>query len=168
MDHAMATATWIPPANNRYGIGIRSPGFEKLEARLLAIGGTEVMAQLDPQLDILLERGRVFSGKGRKKIKGVEHCCPQNAALYYAAHHSTDHGGTCQIVPGYQLSGGHWSQHCWIWDGRRILDEFDHTCETYFGVSLTPEESVVFVFFNVLNRLPGFATITGKKTSEEA
>jgi hypothetical protein len=53
---------------------------QQLEAKLLSIGGSEVLTLPDPHLDILLERGREFDRKGRKLLRGELHRCHNLAA----------------------------------------------------------------------------------------
>src|SRR5579859_3463389 len=133
---------------------IKTPGFEKLEEKLLSIGGERVVAMPEPHLDILLERGRVFSPAGSKKIRGIQHKCHQNVALHYARHHIAG-CRSCEIVSGYALHDGVWIQHSWAWDGARVI-ETTFVPDTYFGVVLTPQEAQIFIFSNVMPMLPGF------------
>jgi hypothetical protein len=130
--------------------------FPELQAKLLSIGGTEVVAQgPEPHLDILLERGRVFGRKGRKRLRGDLHRCHQNAAKHYAKHHALGYGGTCEIMTGYALAeDGLWHQHSWLWDGWHVIETNTNPTRC-FGVILTPDESEVFVFGKVVCRLPG-------------
>jgi hypothetical protein len=138
---------------------LNHPRFPVMEARLLAIGGESVFAQPDPHLDDVLERGRVFKPAGRKRVRGDLHCCHQNAALLYARHHSLGHGGACEIATGYALyEGGIWAQHSWLWDGARVI-ETNTSLRLYFGVVLEPLEAAMFVFSQVISRLPGAADL---------
>ena len=134
----------------------REGRFPELEAKLLSIGGTQVVALgPEPYLDILLERGRVFERKGRKRFRSELHRRRQNAALQYVNHHALGYGGNREIVTGYGLDGnGLWHQYSWLWNGSRVL-ETNFRPVLYFGVVLNPEESKAFVFSEVMRRLPG-------------
>jgi hypothetical protein len=138
-----------------FQIGIKTDGFEKLEAKLLALGGKGVVAQPEPDLDDLLDRGRVFR-RGRKGVGGEPHLCHPTVALHYAEHHALGRGGRREIVTGYGLCrDGFWFQHSWLWDGRGVLDATPEVVR-YYGMILTPAEATLFVFANLLATLPGF------------
>jgi hypothetical protein len=144
---------------------IKTPGFDKLEAKLLAIGGERVLAMPESYLDILLERGRIFSATGTKKVRGTRHRCHQNAALQYARHHIAGNG-TCKIVSGYGLyDDGVWVQHSWVWDGARVI-ETTSVPKLYFGVVLTPGEALKFTFCNLMPQLPGYNDMLGRKADQ--
>jgi hypothetical protein len=130
--------------------------FEYLAAKLLAVGGERVFPQPEPHLDALLGRGQVFKRKNRRWVRGRLHNCHTNAALYYARHYALDYGGACEIVTGYGLDNdGDWSQHSWLWDGKRIIEtNADH--QVYFGTILTHSEARRFVVAQIVFRLPGY------------
>jgi hypothetical protein len=130
--------------------------FAELEAKLLALGGERVFNHngVEPHLDLLLEHGRVFQPKGRKRLRGDLHRCHQNAALAYARHYALGYGGTCEVATGYGLTDGMWWQHSWLWDGTRVVETTsNHTL--YFGVVLPPFDAAMFVSAEVLSALPG-------------
>jgi hypothetical protein len=134
------------------------PRFRELEARLLSIGGDRVAPLPDKHLGLLLDRGRVFDPKGRKRLRGELHRCHTNAALLYAKHRALGHGGY-EIVTGYGLyEDGRWRQHSWVWDGERVI-ETNTDPVLYFGVVLNPFEAFIFVFGEVLARLPGYEEV---------
>jgi hypothetical protein len=143
-------------ARNVYGV--RTPGFEKLEAKLLAVGGQSMVALPDPHLQLVLERGRVFPTEGRKRIRGEPHRCHANTALEYLASHHLGYRDRCEIAVGYALGGGDWWQHAWGWDGRRILESI-RGFEAYFGAVLEPAEAIRFVLSQLLPTLPGWAAV---------
>jgi hypothetical protein len=140
--------------------------FKDLKAKLLAIGGDRVLKQPEPYLDILIERGQLFSRKGRKKVRGEIHRCHANVALYYVRHHTLGLGGTCEIVTGYGLyADGCWRPHTWLWDGKLVI-EMDSEPEVYFGVMLRPAEAAHFVFVEVMMNLPGWPEVLGGPEGE--
>jgi hypothetical protein len=147
--------------SNRFGIGRKTPGFEKLEAKLLSVGGTRVVIQPEADLDILLNRGRVFLPTARKTVEGVPHASHRNVALHYLQHLHLVRRGRCDIVTGYGLGEGMWVQHSWLWDGSRVV-ETNIDPELYFGVILRPDEAATFVLREVLPLLPGTADILGR------
>jgi hypothetical protein len=134
--------------------------FPSLERKLLAVGGKQVVVVHEPHLDILLERGRAFPSKGKKKVRGEDSRCHLNALLYYATHHTFGFGGTCEAVRGYGLSrDGLWRQHSWVWDGERVIETTDSRT-AYFGVILTPLEACNFFFSQVFMALPGWPDLS--------
>jgi hypothetical protein len=142
--------------------------FEPLAERLLALGGRDIFIQPEPHLDRLLQAGRTFDPKGRRKVQGEPHKCHRNAALDYARHHALQLGGTCDLVTGYALSAdGLWVQHSWLWDGRRVL-ETNSTPVLYYGVVLPPAEAFLFVVTEVNNHLPGWPAFEKATRGPEA
>jgi hypothetical protein len=145
---------------NQSQVGVRTPGFERLEARLLSLGGESVVAQPEGDLDILLERGRVFKPRGTRLVQGEPHRCHRNVALHYAHFYHLGCGGRCHVVTGYGLNQGVWWQHSWAWDGSRILETTDRK-QLYFGVVLNDREAARFVFAQLMAVLPGSAELFG-------
>jgi hypothetical protein len=140
--------------------GVNTDGLEKLKSKLLSLGGQTVYAPFEPYLDLLLERGRVFDPKGRRRLKGTLHRCHQNASLYYARHYALDQAGPCDIVTGYGLTAyGLWFDHSWLWDGKHVI-ETTADAVLYFGVILPPVEAAKFVMSNLMARMPGFMEVT--------
>jgi hypothetical protein len=130
-------------------------GFEKLEAKLLSIGGKRVCHQPEPHLALIVKSGRLFHPTDRKMVSGQPSRCHQNAALYYARSY-IGLRPRWSIVTGYALAeDGCWRQHSWCFDGRRVIET---TCPAtlYFGVILTPEDAVIFVAANLVAKLPGY------------
>jgi hypothetical protein len=130
--------------------------FEKLETRLLALGGETVLAGPEPPPGVLLARGRAYEAKGRKGARGRRHRRRQIAALRYAGHHALARPGTCEIVTGYGLGrDGWWFSHSWLWDGGRVVGT-NADPVLYFGVLLTPAEASAFVLASLMPMLPGY------------
>jgi hypothetical protein len=126
-----------------------------LQAKLLSLGGDRIDPRPHPFQDALLERGEIFPVERRKIVRGYPSRCHQNAALYYTKWYVSEQAGDCAIVTGYALGDGFWRMHAWIWDGRRIIDTNDFH-EVYFGVLLSEEEAVEFMFSALISLLPGF------------
>jgi hypothetical protein len=145
---------------------MKPAGFDKLETKLLSIGGNRVMTMHgECQTDALLHRGHVFSTNGRKLLKCSPDFCHEHAALHYVSHHALENGGLCKLATGYALhESGLWVEHSWLWDGHRVIEPNAEPVQ-YFGLVLTPDEAHTFLFNNVLKRLPGADEIIkrGKK-----
>src|SRR5262245_39344590 len=112
--------------------------FRALQAKLLSLGGTEVVLQPDdPHLELLLQHGEVMGGKPCKKVRGRPGRCHYNAAVRYFADPRT-----YRIATGYGLiyEDGVWHQHSWLWDGKRVL-ETTVVRDIYFGVILDHVEA---------------------------
>ena len=112
---------------------------------LLQIGGDAVAAVQEADLEKLLHRGYLQSGRGAELLEGQPIQCHANAAFMWA-----DHPERLGIVTGYALSAdGIWRQHSWL---RDLVDghilETTQPRQTYFGFDLTPEESQRFYTAN--------------------
>jgi hypothetical protein len=131
---------------------------EELKLKLLAVGGDSVSPLPYRYLDIVLARGRTFETKGRRLLRDELHRCPAVAALYYARHYALDHGGTCEIVTGYGLGDdGMWWPHCWVWDGKRVIEPNIEPVR-YFGTILGTQEAGHFVIGEVFSSLPYYTS----------
>lgn len=135
--------------------------FEKLKAKLLAIGGNEVVARRSLHLDIILKRGRFMNASLSRKVKSVPNTGHFNAVIRYIEHYlrpatmrdrSRDR---CQIGSGYALSSeGLWYQHYWLVKNYAIL-ETGPKPRAYFGTILTPGEAFALTLDFVHEFLPG-------------
>src|SRR5262249_7341694 len=116
--------------------------FSALEAKLLAIGGSRVVPEPDPDIDLLVQHGQVMAGKPPKKVRGRPSMCHHNVALRYLADPRT-----YQIATGYVLTAedGLWRQHSWLWDGKRVVETTVER-DVYFGVVLDRVDAAGFVF----------------------
>ena len=135
-----------------------------LGEKLLALGGSRVCHQDEPHLDSLVERGQVFTAKGRQYLRGELHRYHAIACLHYAETYALGSGPSCELVTGYALhQDGLWRQHSWLWDGKRVIEP-NLKPILYFGVMLTPAEAAQFVFCQVVAALPGFREVVGRAT----
>jgi hypothetical protein len=137
------------------------PRFPELEARLLSIGGTEVVPLPDPHLGLLLARGQVMDGRPPKKVRGRPSRCHENVSLRYLADPHF------RVVTGYGLTADDslWRQHSWLWTGSRVLET---TClrDIYFGVVLDRVEAAGFVLRVVVDVLPGLDELFQRPRSD--
>lgn len=115
----------------------REPRHAELRARLLELGGHEVVLSGDePNLAPLLERGRSRPGAGSKAVPMTPSMCHSNAALLWKAS-----GGSIGVGTGYALSDdGLWRQHSWSTD-RGVILETTAPRVLYFGRDLMPGEA---------------------------
>jgi len=121
-----------------------------LRAKLLSLGGTDVVPLPDPHSEVLLQRGQVMGGKPCKKVRGEAMRCLFTAALRCFADPRA-----CQIATGYGLTAdGLWRPHSWLWDGKRVV-ETTAVREIYFGVILDRVEVAEVVYILMQNALPG-------------
>jgi hypothetical protein len=118
------------------------PRLAELRERLIALAGGEAcFADREPDLEAILERGQVFSGRCRL-IRGERNQCHANAGKLW----ENSRGQLpIAIVTGYALSDdGLWRQHSWLIakPGRRWT-VIETTCRRllYYGVVLTEEEA---------------------------
>jgi hypothetical protein len=117
------------------------PGLAELRARMLALGGEEVMFDdFEPYLHILLERGTSFGSRSRVK-RGIAHRCYHNAAELWRTSE-----GQLQIAIGYALWGAFWSRHSWAiaLQQKPPVIETTRKRESYYGAVLTDAEAEQF------------------------
>jgi hypothetical protein len=126
---------------------------KRLEAKLLALGGSEVFWQgNDPQAALIAERGQLFDQRVRMR-RGQPNRCHENAAVLWASEIEK-----CQLVTGYALSGDTWWSHSWVVEGDNLY-ETTHPFRRYFGVVLDEMEALKFFVAHAPSSSPGeFAT----------
>lgn len=114
-----------------------------LSKQLLTIGGKDIFGdqiQYDPDCDLILEQGKIFSGK-KAFIEMLPNACHWNVS------HLFENGVIDKIVIGYALSKeGAWFQHTWGIKDSTIIETSEVNflnIETYFGVVM--EDPKVFV-----------------------
>lgn len=106
------------------------PLWDALEPRLLAIGGSRVVRQPDPDLALIVAQGQPFPQPVRRR-RGDPHRCHANAADLWARDINR-----CQLATGYALSAdGLWLPHSWALRGGVLL-ETTTAGRAYFGVVL--------------------------------
>lgn len=115
-----------------------------LEQRLIALGGICLVYRHEPDLELLLRRGKAFS-EPVELVSGEPHQCHLNVAQFWREHRED-----CAIVTGYALSeDGLWRQHSWLRQedlatGQSHLLETTISRVAYFGVVLTETEAEKF------------------------
>lgn len=117
---------------------------------LLEIGGSETcLADIEEDIDKLLERGRYYPGRSKMMVGRPSQCHANSANLWLANHKARD----IRICTGYALSGdGMWRQHTWLVDRyqtatqqRTRIIETTTKRVAYFGFELTDDEAAEFV-----------------------
>jgi hypothetical protein len=112
---------------------------------LLGIAGFAATADLDPDVEKILERGRLFGTRNLKTVRGRASACHENAARLWMCNRDK-----YSIVTGWAMSDdGIWRQHSWV------IDRSDRVIETtlpriaYYGADLDPVEAVMFALAEV-------------------
>jgi hypothetical protein len=111
--------------------------FRDLRSKLLALGGEEVVIfpYGDPDLDNVLEHGRVFK-KTYKKVRGEPSRCHYNVRQQFIKHPNKYRPAT-----GYALTSddGLWRQHSWLLDTQGRTVETTTPRDLYFGICITTD-----------------------------
>jgi len=117
---------------------VSDPGMHKLREELLAIGGDEVVPVSEPDLQLLLSRGREIEGPV-KVMRGDTSRCHQNVA------HLVANDPDMRPATGWVLDDDLWRQHSWgvLEDGTII--ETTQKRDKYWGVILEGEEASEFL-----------------------
>jgi hypothetical protein len=118
----------------------------KLGDLLLSHGGEFVVFREpeDPDLEILLSRGQLFTERVRKRTGMEPHECHMNAAELWAQDPQR-----CKLVTGYALGGDRWRQHSWCRDDKGLV-ETTVKCDKYFGAVLDDAFALDFWLFEHL------------------
>jgi hypothetical protein len=116
----------------------------RLESKLLPLGGSRVIGQVDPHAAVIAQRGHLFPQRVRMR-RGEPHHCHFNAAELWAS--SMD---KYQLVTGYALDGDKWLSHSWVVDGKNLY-ETTHRFDRYFGVELGSFLAFKFWVENVID-----------------
>jgi hypothetical protein len=122
----------------------------ELRSHLLDLGGLEVLwLHHEPHLDQLIETGRVFPrSRLRRRFIADSECHGNTAQLWYSSK------GRIRIATGYALcDSGLWMPHSWGVEDGRIVETTSSRWAIYFGVELTGEEALKFVFANTSSNL---------------
>ena len=118
-------------------------GWTKLRRRLLDLGGEEIAARYEEDLEILLLLGEEFVGKSRRR-PGEQSQCHRNAGRLYR------NGELAAIATGWALSDDRiWRQHSWGIDWKGRIVETTEPRLMYFGVYLVRQSADRFAEGNV-------------------
>jgi GNAT superfamily N-acetyltransferase len=126
-------------------------GFDKLEQKLLSLGGEKVAHTFEEDLDKILTRGQVFDGKKSQIVKMRDSKCHTNSSCFwknYSDEHGTDE---VKIVTGWALSPDDktWRQHTWVYlPGKNKVIETTVKRDKYFGFILNDDEAEDFYWMN--------------------
>ena len=124
--------------------------WNKLVNKLLSIGGERVVEVYETDLEKLLTRGEIITGRIRSVKRWMKPCrCHQNSATFFKNYVSEKGKENINIITGWGLSeDGLWRQHTWL----KIKNEIIETTvkrKIYFGVILKDKEIDEFCFFNL-------------------
>lgn len=130
--------------------GISEDYIYKFKQRLCAFGGSALVFGADEYADLILEEGQLWYSSEVLFAEMPLGNCHQNAVQLYLEHQQIDQLPEAYLVVGYALSpGGFWFAHTWLVTkdetGEAITLETCADCQLYYGVILTPEESLDFV-----------------------
>ncbi|MBD0369774.1 MAG: hypothetical protein ICV60_02895 [Pyrinomonadaceae bacterium] len=131
---------------NRYRNAAETrPRLKELRAKLLEIGGDEIVCpldfdQLDDDLDNILDRGVIWKKWRVRMWEGVESQCHTNSILLW-----TVKPDDMRIATGFALSpDGLWRQHSWcVSKDKRRVYETTVRRTIYYGYVLTERESLM-------------------------
>ncbi|MGD0995656.1 MAG: hypothetical protein ABR909_09050 [Candidatus Bathyarchaeia archaeon] len=118
------------------------PELKPLQDRLLSLGGDWVALEPEPDLDSLLDKGRLI--KGRVILKRISpHNCHKNCCELWEKNPKT-----CRIATGWALSSdGIWRQHTWLLKGKAIIETTEPRT-LYYGIVLGDKEAINFWWQN--------------------
>jgi len=118
-------------------------GWTKLRRRLLDLGGEEIAARYEEDLEILLLLGEEFVGKARRR-PGEQSQCHRNAGRLYR------NGELAAIATGWALSDDRiWRQHSWGIDWKGRIVETTEPRLMYYGVYLVRQAAAAFAEGNL-------------------
>jgi hypothetical protein len=123
----------------------KQPSLVVLRRRMLDKGGLEVVwLQHEPHLYRLIEKGQVFpKSRLRRRFIADSECHCNAASLWYESR------GCIRIATGYALSdSGLWMPHSWGIEAGQIVETTSSQWLSYFGVELSGEEALKFMFAN--------------------
>jgi hypothetical protein len=117
------------------------PRWEELRARLLELGGEDVAARYEEDLDSLLELGCLREGESQEN-EGLPCNCHGNAARLWEQDPAN------VIVTGWALSDDAlWRQHSWC-EHDSVIIETTTPRRAYYGFALDDEAATVFAHSN--------------------
>lgn len=123
-----------------------NPLARDLANRLTTLGGNHVVVDAnDPDLKIILERGKLAVKPKIRSCKGEPSKCHRNAAAQYSSDPKK-----YKIVTGYRMfaDDGVWTSHSWVVDKEKVIYEkvFEDKAVAYYGTELTKQEAKEFVY----------------------
>jgi hypothetical protein len=119
------------------------PRLVKLRNKLLSIEGEEVVPNKEPDIDLLLNEGRIIEPIEVIKFDMQSSQCHRNSRYLYL-----DNPSITEIGTGWALSeDGLWRQHSWAMRGDELV-ETTESRKKYYGVLLTGEALDTFLKMN--------------------
>lgn len=123
---------------------LSDPRYAQLRSTLLALGGDEVVLVEEPDMAVLLARGKVFPGDGARFEPMDARSCHWNAAKLWERSR-----GRIKMATGWALSDdGLWRSHSWGWDGKRVWETTEPRV-MYYGTILSGERARDFYVANM-------------------
>ena len=120
----------------------KQPLLADLYELLLSIGGVAIVADYEPDVQELLERGRRFPVRGLRMKRGYPSACHFNVAQM---HEKRGVG----VATGYALSDDDlWRPHSWGYQGGKVVETTEPR-QVYFGFLMKPEEAADFCEANL-------------------
>ncbi len=109
--------------------------YQELEAKLIEHGGTDMVYMEEPDLDLLLQDGKLFSISGVRMMRGVPNHCHINVLAM------CDYDAGIVVCTGYGLDDDErWRQHSWLFDRTSCtIIETTYKFEKYFGIAWSKE-----------------------------
>lgn len=119
----------------------QQPQMKKLREKLLGVGGVEIVAIYEEDIDLLLEEGKLFE-KSVSTVDMENSNCHSNVAYLYSEEKCDE------ICTGWALSEDQlWRQHSWALSNGRILETTEKR-KKYYGVVLKNDRRKDFISFN--------------------
>lgn len=123
------------------------PRWPELADRLIRLGGDDVIAIYEEDLDQLLSEGRPWPVEGVELRDGGSALFRAAAAALWESLSDADRE-SARLVTGWALSRDRlWRQHCWVARDGRVLEPMAERL-AYYGIALTPERAQEFCWTN--------------------
>lgn len=136
------------------------PELKPLQDKLLLLGGDWVALEPEPDLEALLNEGRVIKGKLIFN-RMSPHNCHKNCCELWEKDPKN-----CRIASGWALSSdGIWRQHTWLLKGKAIIETTEPRT-LYYGFVLGNKEAILFWVAETLN-LDAYEMQGRKRTQKE-
>lgn len=119
------------------------PRLSELVKRLQIIDSSSVYVKYIYELDIILDRGKLYNAQNHQLVKGEpDHCYKNCMALWL-------NDSSLKYVSGYGLSDEGWIMHAWIINGSTLV-ETTYLMDIYFGAQLTTKEILLMGIYKGL------------------